>query len=430
MAKRIAKTKNHKDAKAEVEEQPPRPSAKLRPELVEELLAAAGGPQGLTGADGLLKQLTAALVNRALEAEMSDHLGYESREEPPTEQTNRRNGHRTKKVRSDQGVMDVDVPRDREGSFEPKLVGKHQRVFDGFDDKILSMYARGMSTRDIRAHLHELYGVDVSPDLISRVTDAVVDELTEWQGRALDAVYPIVYIDALMVKVRDQGKVENKAVHIVVGVDLEGDRDVLGLWIERTEGAKFWSSVLTELKQRGVEDVLILCADGLTGLPAAVEAVFPKAIFQTCIVHMIRASTRFVSYRDLRPLCHDLKAVYNAANVEEAEAALGAAEAAWGSKYAHVFKPWRARTAEWQPFLQFPAELRRAVYTTNTIEALNRILRKTLKTRGPLPTSQAALKLLYLAIRNAKATWGRGHRDWLTARLQLNIHFDDRLPAH
>jgi putative transposase len=429
MAKRSKKTESSNESMpTDGAEQPAKSAPALRPELLEELLAVAGGPQGLTGKDGLLKQLTAALVNKALEAEMSEHLGYEARDEPPDEQTNRRNGHRTKKVRSDHGVLDVDVPRDREGSFEPRLVGKHQRAFDGFDDKILSMYARGMSVRDIRAHLHELYGVDVSPDLISRVTDAVVEELSEWQARDLDAVYPVVYIDALVVKVRDQGKVENKAVHIVVGVDVDGARDVLGLWLERTEGAKFWSSVLTDLRQRGVEDVLILCADGLTGLPAAVEAVFPGAIFQTCIVHLIRASTRYVSYRDLRPICQDLKSVYTSANVQQAEEALAVAEAKWGPKYGHVFKPWRARTTEWQPFLQFPPELRRAIYTTNTIEALNRMLRKTLKTRGPLPTDEAALKLLYLAIRNAKATWGRGHRDWLTARLQLNIHFEGRLP--
>jgi putative transposase len=399
----------------------------IRPELLKELLAMAG-PGGLTGKDGLLKQLTAALVNKALDAEMSEHLGYESRELPPEEQANRRNGHRTKKVRSDHGELEVHVPRDREGSFEPKLVGKHERHFDGFDDKILSMYARGMSTRDIQAHLNEMYGVDVSPDLISRVTDAVVGELTEWQGRGLEQVYPVVYIDALVLKVRHQGKVENKAVHIVVGVNLDGERDVLGLWLERTEGAKFWSSVLADLRQRGVEDILILCADGLTGLPAAVEAVFPKAIFQTCIVHLIRASTRYVSYRDLKPICQDLKAVYKATNVAEAMAALTTAEEKWGPKYGHVFKPWRTRATEWQPFLQFPPELRRAIYTTNTIEALNRILRKTLKTRGPLPTDEAALKLMYLAIRNAQATWGRGHRDWLTARLQLNIHFEGRLP--
>jgi putative transposase len=399
----------------------------IRPELLDELLAVAG-TRGLTGKDGLLKQLTAALVNKALDAEMSEHLGYDSRESPPEEQINRRNGHRTKKVRSGQGVLEVHVPRDREGSFEPLLVGKHERHFAGFDDQILSMYARGMSTRDIQGHLKEIYGVDVSPDLVTRVTDAVIDELTEWQGRGLDQVYPVVYIDALVLKVRDQGKVENKAVHIVVGVNLEGERDVLGLWLERTEGAKFWSSVLADLRQRGVEDILILCADGLTGLPAAVEAVFPKAIFQTCIVHLIRSSTRYVSYRDLKPICQDLKTIYKAANVSDAMVALETAEEKWGPKYGHVFKPWRTRATEWQPFLQFPPELRHAIYTTNTIEALNRILRKTLKTRGPLPTDEAALKLMYLAIRNAKATWGRGHRDWLTARLQLNIHFEGRLP--
>lgn len=406
-----------------------KPPPPLRDELLEELLAAAGGPAGLTGRSGLLRQLTAALVNKALEAEMSEHLGYDSKDSPPEDQTNRRNGHRSKSVRSDHGKLEVHVPRDRQGTFEPKLVGRHERQFDGFDDKILSMYARGMSTRDIRAHLNELYGVEVSPDLISRVTDAVIDELTEWQNRALESVYPVVYIDALVVKVRDQGKVENKAVHIAVGVDLEGERDVLGLWVERTEGAKFWSSVLADLRQRGVEDILILCADGLTGLPAAVEAVFPKTIFQTCIVHLSRASTRYVSYRELKPICQDLKAIYTASNVEGAMAALATAEEKWGAKFAHVFKPWRTRATEWQPFLQFPAELRYAIYTTNTIEALNRILRKALKTRGPLPTDEAALKLMYLAIKNAKKTWGRGHRDWLTARLQLNIHFEGRLPA-
>ncbi len=417
-----------KDVATSGDAQPTKEAAPvIRPELLEELLAAAG-PAGLTGKDGLLKQLTAALLNKALEAEMSEHLGYESREPPPEEQGNRRNGHRTKTVRSDQGAMEVHVPRDREGSFEPKLVGKHERHFDGFDDKILSMYARGMSTRDIQAHLREMYGVDVSPDLVSRVTDAVVEELTEWQARGLEQVYPVVYIDALVLKVRDQGKVENKAVHIVVGVNFDGEREVLGLWLERTEGAKFWSSVLADLRQRGVEDILILCADGLTGLPAAVEAVFPKAIFQTCIVHLIRSSTRYVSYRDLKPICQDLKTIYKAANVDEAMGALEAAEVKWGPKYGHVFKPWRTRATEWQPFLQFPPELRHAIYTTNTIEALNRILRKTLKTRGPLPTDEAALKLMYLAIKNAKATWGKGHRDWLTARLQLNIHFEGRLP--
>lgn len=396
-------------------------------DLIDQLVKEAGGPEGVKGPNGLLRKLTAAIVNRVLEAEMAEHLGYDSGEEPPADQGNRRNGHRPKQVRTERGIIEVEVPRDRGGTFEPKLIGRHQRSFDGFDDKVLSMYARGMSTRDIKRHLHELYGVDVSPDLISRVTDAVVDELTEWQNRPLEAVYPIVYIDALVVKIRDQGKVENKAIHLAVGVTTDGERDVLGMWVARTEGAKFWSSVLAELKQRGVEDILILCADGLTGLPEAVEANFPRAIFQTCIVHLIRSSTRYVSYKDLRAVCADLKALYRAATVDEAKLELDRLEEKWGSRYQHVIKAWRSRFAEWTPFLAFPAELRRAIYTTNTIEALNRILRKALKTRGPLPSDDAALKLLFLAIRNAKQTWGRGHRDWLTARMQLAIHFDGRL---
>jgi len=402
-------------------------TAELPKELIDQLLAAAGGGAGLTGPDGLLKKLTAALVNRALDAEMSEHLGYDSGERPPPEQGNRRNGRRTKQVRTERGAIAVEVPRDRAGTFEPRLVGKHQRSFDGFDDKILSLYARGMTTRDIQRHLEELYGVDVSPDLISRVTDAVLDELNEWQSRPLESVYPIVYIDALVVKIRDQGKVENKAVHIAVGVDEDGTRDVLGLWLERTEGARFWSSILAELKHRGVDDILVLCADGLSGLPEAVEANFPKTIFQTCIVHLIRSSTRYVSYKDLKPVCADLRAVYTAANADEAVRALSQVEEKWGARYAHVTRAWRTRMDEWTPFLAFPVELRRAIYTTNTIEALNRILRKSLKTRGPLPTDEAALKLLFLAVRNAKATWGRAHRDWLTARMQLAIHFEGRL---
>jgi len=402
-------------------------TVELPKELIDQLLAAAGGGAGLTGPDGLLKKLTAALVNRALDAEMSEHLGYDSGERPPPEQGNRRNGRRTKQVRTERGAIAVEVPRDRAGTFEPRLVGKHQRSFDGFDDKILSLYARGMTTRDIQRHLEELYGVDVSPDLISRVTDAVLDELNEWQSRPLESVYPIVYIDALVVKIRDQGKVENKAVHIAVGVDEDGTRDVLGLWLERTEGARFWSSILAELKHRGVDDILVLCADGLSGLPEAVEANFPKTIFQTCIVHLIRSSTRYVSYKDLKPVCADLRAVYTAANADEAVRALSQVEEKWGARYAHVTRAWRTRMDEWTPFLAFPVELRRAIYTTNTIEALNRILRKSLKTRGPLPTDEAALKLLFLAVRNAKATWGRAHRDWLTARMQLAIHFEGRL---
>lgn len=405
-----------------------RPKSPFSKELIDELFSLSAGGEGLKGPDGLLSQLTAALVNRALDAEMSSHLGYSHKQTPPEEQNNRRNGHRSKSVRTSRGVIDVVVPRDREGSFKPVLIGKHQRQFDGFDDKILSLYARGMTTRDIQAHLGELYGVEVSPDLISRVTDSIVDEIQEWQSRPLESVYPIVYIDALFVKIRDQGTVAKRAVHIAVGVNAEGERDVLGLWIEKTEGAKFWSSVLASLRQRGVEDILILCADGLTGLDSAVEANFPKAIFQTCLVHMVRNSTRHVSYKDLKLLCADLKTIYTAANAEEAEEALAKMARQWGQQYPQVIKAWVDRRDEWMPFLAFPPELRRVVYTTNAIEALNRMLRKALKTRGALPSDEAVEKLLFLAIQNARKTWGRRNREWLLARRQLDIHFEGRLP--
>ncbi len=404
------------------------PVRQLPPELIEQLFVAAGGKEGLTGPNGLLKQLTAALVNRALDAEMAEHLGYEKGEEPSEEQGNRRNGHREKSLRTDHGSIEIDVPRDRDGSFEPKLVAKHQRSFGGFDDKILSMYARGMSTRDIQRHLSEIYGVEISPDLVSRVTDSIVDELNSWQTRPLDALYPIVYLDALVLKIRDQGRVENQAVFIVVGVDTEGRKDVLGMWIERTEGAKFWSMILADLRQRGVQDILILCADGLTGLPVAVEAVFPKTIFQTCVVHLIRSSTKYVPHKDLKAVCAELKKLYNASGLDEAMNELTLLEDRWGKKYGYVTKAWRSRLDEWTPFLAFPPEVRRIIYTTNTIEALNRILRKSLKTRGALPTVQAGQKLIYLTVRNALAKWSGSSLHWRAARLQFAIHFGERFP--
>jgi putative transposase len=402
---------------------------RIKRELIEELLKDYERPEDLIGPDGLLKELTAALVSRAMEAELSHHLGYEHGEAPPQTQSNRRNGAGTKRVRTDRGELEIRVPRDRDGSFEPQIVPKHQRHFDGFDDKIVSMYARGMSTRDIRAHLEEMYGVDVSPELISRATDAVVDELKAWQMRPLERVYPIVYLDAMRVKIRDKGLVQNRAVYAVVGVSLDGHKDVLGLWIQTTEGAKFWLAILNELKQRGVQDILVLCADGLTGLPQAVEAAFPATIFQTCIVHMVRSSTRFVPWKERRAVCADLRAIYTASNVEEAEDALESFEAAWGDRFPMIGKAWRERWDEITPFLAFPLEIRRAIYTTNAIEALHRILRKVLKTRGHMPNDEAALKLLFLAIRNAKKTWGHPHNTWSQARLQFAIHFGDRIPS-
>jgi putative transposase len=410
----------------------PEPKAKLTfpNELIDELIAAAGGPSAVAGPDGLLKQLTAAVVNRALAAEMTHHLGYPKGSEPTEGQENRRNGSREKTVRTARGEIAIEVPRDREGTFEPQLVGKHQRAFDGFDDQIVSMYGRGMSTREIQSHLREIYGVDVSPDLISRVTDAIVDDVKAWQSRPLERVYAFVYLDALVVKIRDKGTVENKAVHVVVGVDLDGQRDVLGLWIERSEGAKFWMAVLNELRTRGVEDIFILCADGLTGLSAAAEAVFPKTIFQTCVVHMVRASTRYVPYRDLRAICADMRTLYTADSIESAHDALSAFEGAWGKRYPHAVRSWRDRFDEWSPFLAFPVEIRKAVYTTNAVEALNRQFRKTVKTRGPLPTDDAALKLLFLSFRNAHAKWRKGSRNWSVVRAQLAIHFGERFPSN
>jgi putative transposase len=400
---------------------------KIPDEIVDQLLKGFK-TEDLLGPGGLIRQLTGRLISRAMDAEMTHHLGYE-RGEPPLETPgNRRNGTGRKTVRSNAGPLEIEVPRDRQASFEPQIIGKHQRHFDGFDGKIISMYARGMSVRDIRAHLAEIYGVEVSPELISHVTDAVVDEMQTWQARPLDPVYMVVYLDALIVKIRDKGVVRNKAVYIAVGLGADGNKDVLGLWIQNTEGAKFWLAILTELRQRGVHDVLILCADGLTGMPDAVEAAFPGAIFQTCIVHMVRSSTRFVPWKSRRAVCADLRKIYTAVSAADAERALAAFEAAWGKRFPMVAPAWRSRWAEITPFLAFPQEIRRAIYTTNAIEALNRHLRKTLKTKGSLPDEDAALKLLFLAVRNASTTWGSPSKFWHQSLLQFAIHFEGRIP--
>ena len=400
----------------------------IRQELLDELLANYKSPEDLIGEEGLLKELTRALVSRAMQAEMTEHLGYENGKTPPEGQGNRRNGKRGKRLRSDQGVLEVDVPRDRDGTFEPALVPKHAREFRGFDDKIIAMYARGMTVRDIQAHLADLYGVEVSRDLISRVTDEVVEELRAWQSRPLEEVYPIVYIDALVVKIRHKGVVQNRAIHVAVGVRLDGRKEVLGMWVAAAEGAKFWLSILTELKQRGVRDILVLCADGLKGLPEAVEASFPETIFQTCIVHLIRSSTRYVAWRDRRGLCAELRTLYTAADEKAAMEAFEAFEATHGDQYPTVVKAWRDRWEEWTPFLSFPQDIRRIIYTTNAIEALHRQLRKVLKTRGHLPSDDAALKLLFLAVRNAESSWGGPLRTWSKALMQFAIHFGGRLP--
>jgi putative transposase len=396
-------------------------------EMVDQLLAGYQKPEDLLGPDGLIKQLIGRLISRAMNAEMTHHLGYESGQGPPAGQSNRRNGKSSKTVRSDLGEIGIEVPRDRQGTFEPLIVGKHERHFDGFDDKILSMYARGMSVRDIRAHLQEIYGVEVSPELISQVTDGILDEIREWQARPLEAVYFVVYLDALMVKIRDGGIVRKKAIYTVVGVGSGGRKDVLGLWIQRNEGAAFWLSILTELRQRGVEDIFILCADGLKGLPEAAEAQFPQAIFQTCIVHMIRSSTRFVPWQERKAVCADLRAIYTAPSVEAADEALRSFEAQRGRRFPMIGAAWRRRWEEITPFLSFPAEIRNIIYTTNTIEALHRQLRKVLKTKAVLPDDESALKLIFLAARNA-TSWRGPVAGWAQALLQFAILFKSRMP--
>jgi len=407
--------------------QPQRRLPKQFLDQLDDVIREWGGSDAVKGPDGLMKALTAALVERALDGELTHHLDYEPGEDPPEGQTNRRNGSTTKTVRTHRGPVQINVPRDRDASFEPRIIPKHQRQFDGFDDQILSLYARGASTRDIQAHLQEVYGTDVGPDFVTRVTDSVLEDVHAWQSRPLEAMYPVVYLDALVVKVRDTGVVQNKSVYFAVGVTPDGEKDVLGMWIQSTEGASFWLSILNELKQRGVQDVLVICADGLKGLPSAVEAAFPRAIFQTCIVHMIRQSTRYVPWSQRKRVCAKLRSVYGAANAEHAAQALDEFEAEYGAQFPTVVKTWRSRWDEITPFLSFPAEIRRAIYTTNAIEALNRHVRKGLKTRGHLPNDQAVLKLVYLNVRTARR-WGNPPAYWPKARAQFMLMFEGRWP--
>ena len=399
----------------------------LPDELIDELLAGAKTPEEITGPDGLLTRLTKRLVERALDAELTEHLGYERGQAPPGGVGNARNGLTAKTVHTEHGSVRIEQPRDRQSSFEPQIVPKHQRRFRGFDERIIAMYARGMSIRDIQAHLAELYHVEVGHDLISKVTDAVLDDVREWQARPLEDVYPILFLDALIVKVRDGGAVRNRACYVAIGVNLDGERDVLGLWFQATEGAKFWLQVLTELKQRGVCDVLIACVDGLKGFPEAIEAVFPQAWVQTCIVHLLRQSLRFVPDKQRRKVAQDLRPIYTAASVDDAAEALEAFDREWGERYPMITTTWRSTWEHVIPFLAFPPEVRRVVYTTNTIEALHRQIRKTIKTRGHFPTEEAARKLIYLSIINAQKTWKNTY-NWSAALLSFKIHFGDRLP--
>jgi putative transposase len=400
----------------------------ITPELLDQLLANYRSPEDLTGDDGLFRRLKKALIERALGAELSEHLGYEKGDPAGRGTGNNRNGVSGKTVLTEDGEIDIAVPRDRAGTFEPQLIAKGQTRFDGFDDKILSLYARGMSVREIQGHLTELYAIDVSPDLISRVTDAVLDEVRAWQSRPLDPVYPVVFFDALRVKIRDEGLVKNKAVYVALALNPEGEKEVLGLWIEQAEGAKFWLKVVNELRARGVNDILIAVVDGLKGFPEAITTVYPQTLVQTCIVHLIRNSLAFVTWKDRKAILPSIKAIYRAENAEAAAARLEDFEAEWGKRYPAIGQMWRRVWEHVTPFFSFAPGIRKMIYTTNAVEALHRSLRKIIKTRGSFPTDDAALKLLYLAIRNAGLRWRRGI-EWTAAMGQFAIQFGDRFPG-
>jgi len=399
----------------------------LPPEALEEALTGLA-PEEITGPGGLITQLAGRVVEAALGAELSEHLGYPPGQGPPGAAGNVRNGSTPKTLKTELGEVVVRTPRDRQGSFEPRLVGKRQTRLAGLDERVLDLYAGGMSVRDIAEHLRRLYGVQVGRDTISRVTDAVLEDIAAWRSRPLEAVYPIVYFDALHIKMTEDRSVRTRACYLAVGVTCDGDREALGIWWQDAEGAKFWLAVLNDLAQRGVHDVLIACVDGLTGFPDAIEAVFPQTWVQTCIVHQIRASLRYVNYQDQRKLAAALRPVYRAANADAALAQLEAFEAAWGERYPMIGQAWRARWEHIIPFLALPEDLRRIVYTTNTIEAMHRQIRKAIKTRGHFPDEQAATKLIYLAIERAETKW-RSARGWTPARRALKIHFGDRFPG-
>ena len=396
--------------------------------VVDELLAGARSEEEIAGPGGVLAQLTKRLVERALEVELTDHVGYEPHAEPPGGVGNTRNGKgRPKTLITDSGPVQIQAPRDRDGSFEPRLVRKRQRRFEGFDEKILALYSRGLSTREIERFLHELYGVNVSRELISKVTDGVMDDVRAWQARPLDDVYPVVFLDAFILKIRENGSVQRKACYLASGVRMDGQRDVLGMWFQDTEGAKFWMHVLGDLKRRGVRDILICCVDGLTGFPEAIEATFPQTTVQTCVVHLIRRSLRYVPRRELEKVAKDLKPIYTAGDQDAAWQALEAFDQKWGQRFPPVVQAWQDAWEHFTPFLRFEDEVRRVIYTTNAIEALNRQLRKAIKTKGHFPSEDAARKLIYLAIQNATPQWTRT-RAWTKALLAFKIEFGDRLP--
>ena len=399
-------------------------------ELIDSLLADYKKPEDLIGENGLLKQLTKRLVERALEAEMAEHLGHGKNEPVTNPKGNTRNGKSNKTLKGEFGELAIEIPRDRDGSFEPQIVPKHQTRWTGFDDKILSLYARGMTVREIQSHLEEMYGAEVSPTLISTVTDAVMDEARAWQCRPLDAVYPIVYLDCIHVKSRDAGVVKVKAVYLALGIDLTGNKQLLGLWIAQTEGAKLWLQVVTELKNRGVQDIFIACVDGLKGFPEAIESVYPQTAVQLCVVHMVRHSLNYVSWKMRKQVAADLRTIYAATTLEAATAALDEFARKWGSDYPAIVQSWRRNWERLTPFFGYPPEIRRIIYTTNAIESVNMSLRKITKNRGAFPSDEALLKLFYLALNNIAKKWTMPVQNWKPVLNRFTIQFGERMPTN
>jgi putative transposase len=385
------------------------------------------GPLTPEELDAVVRRFKKAIIERALGAELSHHLGYVPGGTKPEDTTNHRNGSSGKTVLTDDGPLALAVPRDRDGSFEPRLIGKHERRFTGFDDKVVALYARGLTVREIQAFLTDMYGVDVSPDLISTVTDAVVAEVTAWQARPLEPMYPVVFFDALRVKIRDEAVVRSKAVYLALAVLPDGTRDILGIWIEQTEGAKFWMKVFTDLKTRGCHDILIAVTDGLKGMSEALTAVFPAATLQTCIVHLIRNSLEFANWKERKPLAAALRPIYTAASADAAQIALEAfATGPWGIRWPTVVASWRRAWTQVIPFFAFPPDVRRVIYTTNALESVNARVRKIIKTRGHVPTDDAATKLIWLALRNITRDWVRPALHWKRAMSQFAILYDER----
>lgn len=396
-------------------------------QIIDDLLKNYENPEDLFGEAGIFKQLKKAMLERVLEGELTTELGYDKHDLKGNNSGNSRNGYGEKTIKTTAGDFEIKVPRDRNGDYDPKLIPKNQTRFDGFDDKITSLYARGMSTRDIQDQLKDLYGVEISPTLISNVTNEIIDEVKSWQSRPLDKIYPIVYLDALVIKIKVDKRVINKAFYLALGVNLDGQKELLGIWISQNEGAKFWLNVLTELKNRGVEDIFIACVDGLTGFPEAIEAVYPKTQVQLCIVHMVRNSLRYVGWKNRKTIAADLRLIYNAKTIEEAELALSTFAEKWDAKYPSISKMWKTKWEHIIPLFSYPKDIRKAIYTTNAIESMNMSLRKVIKNKRVFPSDDAALKLLYLALKNISKKWTMPIHNWNEAMNCFLILFDERL---